>query len=115
LSSLIMTGTETASSVATAANGGITNNGGDFACTIVVPYRFENVNLSTTYMAIAYTINGTDPGYWDPTCLQSPPGNNPLACFTPGTSPGKKQQVIEVIPIPATGGSQTSLSVNPKL
>ena len=101
---------------ATALNGGIQSNGTAFSCSVSVPYRWENVDLAATQMAIAYSLKGSDPGSFNSSCLSTPAGaSSPLTCYVPGGSPGSKFQVIEVIPIPAAGGSQTTVTVNPKL
>jgi hypothetical protein len=92
---LSSTGIQRGSSTpATAQNGGIQGNGATFSCAVTVPYRWENVDLSLTQMAIAYSVKGSDLG---------------------GANPGSKLQVIQVIPIPPTGGTQTTVAVTPKL
>jgi hypothetical protein len=76
------------------AQGVIATGGATFTCSATVEYRWENFDPTVVQMAIAYTVRATDPG---------------------GTNPGKKRQLIEVIPIPPTPGTVTTLSVIPKL
>lgn len=61
-----------------------------FTCFVTVPYKWENVDTATTQMAIIYTVKATDPG---------------------GTRPGKKQQLLKLLPIPANG-TVTTLPVS---
>jgi hypothetical protein len=75
------------------ALGVIATGGAAFTCTAIVQYRWENIDPTAVQMAIAYTVAATDVG---------------------GTNPGKKKQLIEVIPIPAVN-TVTTLSVNPRL
>lgn len=73
--------------------GVIKSGGASFTCAAVVPYRWENFDPIAVQMAIGYTVNAIDPG---------------------GASPGKKVQLIKVIPIPAAG-TVTTLNVVPRL
>jgi hypothetical protein len=76
------------------AQGIISPDGTTFTCSPTVQYRWENID-PTLQMAIAYKIGATD--------------------ITGATHPGTKKQLIEVIPIPPTLGTVTTLNVNPKL
>ena len=76
------------------ARGVIATGGATFACTATVPYRWENVDPTIMQMVIFYTVDATDP--------------------SGATNPGKKRQLVEVIPIPAAG-TVTTLNVSPKL
>jgi hypothetical protein len=75
------------------ATGVIATGGATFTCAATVQYRWQNIDPTAVQMAITHRIATTDPG---------------------GTHPGKKVQLIEVIPIPAAG-TVTTLNVNTKL
>ncbi|MGH6795579.1 MAG: hypothetical protein ACREDD_12370 [Methylocella sp.] len=75
------------------AQGVIATGGATFTCAPTVQYRWENIDPTMVQMAITYRIVTTDPG---------------------GSNPGKKVQLIEIIPIPAAG-TVTTLNVRPKL
>ncbi|MGH6795117.1 MAG: hypothetical protein ACREDH_07950 [Methylocella sp.] len=64
------------------AQGVIATGGATFTCAATVPYRWQNIDPTMVQMAIIYVVWATDPG---------------------GTNPGKKKQLVEVIPIPVTG------------
>lgn len=87
----------------------------NFTCFVTVPYRFDNVNSATQQLAIAYKLSATDPAHVDATL----PGCNPLpptwmvTCMNPGTHPGRKQQLIQVAPMPTI--FTTTVSVNARL
>jgi hypothetical protein len=64
-----------------------------FTCSITVPYKWQNVDTTKSQMAVFYTVKARDPG---------------------GTHPGKKQQLIKLLPIPANG-AVTTIPVAPAL
>jgi hypothetical protein len=57
-----------------------------FTCSIAVPYKWQNVDTTKSQMAVLYTVKATDPG---------------------GTRPGKTQQLLKLLPIPANGTTTT--------
>lgn len=97
-------GRESASAQATLANGSA------FSCTPTVQYRWDNIDPALTQMIVVYKVSAQDPGYLNIYCAQNGGSN----CYTPGGNPGSKQQVIGVLPIPASGAT-TTYSANPKL
>ncbi|WP_424362293.1 hypothetical protein [Methylocystis parvus] len=107
-------GAETAITEANIANGGITNGNKDWSCTVTLPYRWTNVDPTTTSMAVFYMVNGTNMNSFDPVCM----GNNPpniLSCFVPGTYPAKKQALTGVYPIPPAATTWAVTAPNNKL
>ena len=90
----------------------IGSDGSAFTCSFYVPYRFENVDPGATQLVIAYQVRGNDPGYFAPGCSNP---QNPLACYTaPQRQLGRKQQILQTLPIPPNG-TTTTVAVNPKL
>jgi hypothetical protein len=96
------------------ANGGITNSNKDWSCTVSLPYRWTNVDPTTTSMAVFYMVNGTNVNSFDPVCLGGNPPN-PLSCFVPGTYPAKKQALTGIYAIPASGTTWAITAPNNKL
>lgn len=96
------------------ANGGITNGNRDWTCTVTLPYRWTNVDPTTTSMAVFYMVNGTNVNSFDPVCMGNNP-QNPLACFVPGTYPGKKQALAGIYPIPPAATIWAVTAPNNKL
>ncbi|QGM45677.1 hypothetical protein [Methylocystis heyeri] len=82
---LIHSGSQQASAPAT-----ITNNGAGFTCTVTVPYNWANAGPQ---MGIAYTVKASDKN---------------------GAKPGKTQQNLGTIPMPANGVT-TPIAVNVSL